>query len=52
MKRFIKVSMSLMVILMSSCTVFVLNEEEHSKKDSRDSISIVITHSAEYDMRQ
>jgi hypothetical protein len=47
-----KVGMGLMVILMSSCTVFVFNEDKNAKKDSGDSISIVITHSAEQDIRQ
>ncbi len=47
MKRLTFISSGLIVVLVSSCTVFVFNEDEHAKKNSGDSISIVITHGIE-----
>ena len=47
MKKFTIVCVCIAAVFLSSCTVFVLNEEEHAKKDHGDTISITITHNIE-----
>jgi hypothetical protein len=51
MKQLAILWLSLTAAFLSSCTVFIFNEEEHARKDTGDTISIIIAHDIE-DNRQ
>jgi hypothetical protein len=49
MKRFAILFISVAVALLSSCALFIVNDEDHPRKDGGDTISITITHGIEND---
>ncbi len=44
MKRFIVAWISIVAPVLSSCTVFILNDDEQTRKDPKDTVSITIIH--------